>query len=115
MSRFEDLFDKNPPEHHQHRIERAVKDSLLKNRQLRQKRSLFIFGTVALTSALSAVFVFRFFKDPTNESSFRESSFQFADLENEDFEILTEFEDLDELSDEDFELLMDASEEKNNA
>ncbi|MBY0385041.1 hypothetical protein K2X05_07770 [bacterium] len=115
MSRFEDFFDKNPPEHHQQRVEIAVKDVLLHNRQLRQKRHLFIFGAAALSSAFSALFVFRFLKDTETESSFKDPVFQFADLEREDFEMLTEMEELSEWSDEDFELLMNASEEKNDA
>lgn len=115
MSRFQDFFDKNPPHQHQQRMEEAVQQSLLQHRQRRQKRALFIFGTAALTSVFSTLFVFRFLKDTKTESAFQDPILQFADLEKEDFDMLTELEDLSELSDEDFELLISDNEEKSNA
>ena len=63
----------------------------------------------------SALFVFRFLKDTEAESSFKDPVLEFADLEKEDFEILTEMEDLGELSDEDFDFLISMNEENSDA
>ena len=110
MSRFDDLFDKSPSEALTRKIEAAVAPLLSDYRAQSRKQFFMFLGALSASFALSAVFVLRLFKD--EQAADNEYAMDFVDMSEEDLQVVNEMEAFEDLSSQDFDLLIKMADEE---
>ena len=130
MSSFHDLFDKAPPESHARNVEAAVAPLLADLRREHRKRFFIFLGASTTSFALSALFISRFLKEESpvgdsgyalngrgagNEESSSDDIAQLLEFSDDDVELLNEMEMIADISQEDFELLIQMAKEADRA